>query len=394
MSISTPVPLIDLKAQGAPLREEIKAAIAEVVDSQYFILGPKVNALEDKIAHICKTKYAVGCASGSDAIMLSLMAHDIGPGDEVICPAFTFFATAGYITRVGATPVFADIDPDTYNINPDSIRAAASRCNNLKAIMPVHLYGQCANMSSILDLGKELGVPIIEDAAQAIGSRDAHGRPAGSIGSIGCFSFFPTKNLGAYGDGGVLTTDNKELADRMKLLRCHGAETEYVHKVIGVNSRLDALQAAVLLVKLQYLEKWNEQRRVNAAAYDKLLAEQGAQDSRTPIDNNDLSIRTPYALGGKSIHTYHQYVIRVAADSRAALIEHLAAAGIGSKIYYPVPLHNLPCFNHLGYTNGDFPHAEKAAREVLALPIHQDLTAQQRDHVVSTLGSFSLAPTA
>jgi dTDP-4-amino-4,6-dideoxygalactose transaminase len=275
----TPVPLLDLKAQFATIKDEILSAINDVVESQYFVLGPTVEQLEKEIAAYCGTKHAIGCASGSDAILLAMLTLGIGPGDEVICPSYTFFATGGYVTRAGATPVFAEIDPVTYNVDPDSVRAIAKKCKNLKAIMPVHLFGQCADMDAMLEIGKELGVPVVEDAAQAIGAKNATGAAAGSRGTIGCFSFFPSKNLGAYGDGGIVTTNDDDLAHHMRIMRVHGGEPKYYHKYVGLNSRLDAIQAAVLRVKLRYLDNWTRGRQENAAFYDRAFAEAGATTS-------------------------------------------------------------------------------------------------------------------
>lgn len=370
------VPLLDLKPQYAAIRDEIDEAIRRVVESQHFILGPEVEALEREIAEHCGAVRAVGCASGSDALLLVLMALDIGPGDQVICPSYTFFATAGAIARLGAVPVFVDIDPATYNLDPGRVRAVAARCERLAAIMPVHLFGRCADMDAFIALGDEFGVPIIEDAAQAIGSRDGQGVRAGSRGRAGCFSFFPSKNLGAFGDAGIITTSDEALADRMACLRVHGGRQRYYHDEVGFNSRLDALQAAVLRVKLRHLEDWSEARRANAAHYDRLFG-------------STRSIRTPAAPGAPATHIYNQYVIRVPAAQRDPLREHLKERGIGNEVYYPVPLHMQACFRGLGYAKGDLPESEACARETLALPIYPELTRQQREYVAEAVVEFS-----
>jgi dTDP-4-amino-4,6-dideoxygalactose transaminase len=385
------VPLLDLKAQYAKMKDEIRQAIDTVVESQYFIMGPWVAELEAQIAAYCGAKHAIGCASGSDAIMLALMALGVGPGDEVICPSYTFFATGGYTTRVGATPVYAEIDPVTYNIDPDSIRATAKKCKRLKAIMPVHLFGQAADMDAILDIGRELGVPIVEDAAQAIGTRDDHGIRVGSRGTIGCFSFFPSKNLGCFGDGGILTTNDKDIADKLGILRVHGGKPKYYHKVIGVNSRLDSLQAAVLQVKLRYLDGWHKGRQRNAARYDLAFNVTGAKTSVAPLalGGRDLPLRTPQPVSGKAEHIYNQYVIRVPAALRDRLREFLQKErNIGTEIYYPVPLHLQECFMYLGYKAGDLRESEAAAKETLALPIYPELTVEQIDHVAASVIEF------
>jgi dTDP-4-amino-4,6-dideoxygalactose transaminase len=368
------VPLLDLRAQYATIRDEIVAAVNEVMDSQQFVLGPAVKELEGAIAAYVGVKHAVGCASGSDAILLALLAHGIGPGDDVICPTYTFFATAGYVARAGASPVFADIDPTTYNVDPESVRDAAKRCRNLKAIMPVHLYGRCADMDAMLEIGREFNVPVIEDAAQAIGSRDATGALAGSRGAIGCFSFFPSKNLGCFGDGGIVVTDDDAIAERLRILRVHGSKPKYHHRVVGVNSRLDSIQAAVLCVKLRYLEEWHSARQRNAAFYDAAFADQ--------------PIATPQAPAEPERHIYNQYVIRVGGGLRDGLRSHLAERNIGTEIYYPLPLHLQECFANLGFARGDLPHSEAAADETLALPIYPELTREQLEHVANSVTEF------
>lgn len=367
------VPLLDLQGQYQELREELLAAVTRVCDSQRFVLGDEGRALETEIAAYSQTKYAIGCASGSDALLLALMALDIEAGDEVITTPFTFFATGSAITRLGGSPVFVDIDPLTYNIDPDAVARAITP--RTKAIMPVHLYGQCADMDGLLRIAARHQIPIIEDAAQAIGAEDTQ-RRAGSLGIIGCFSFYPSKNLGGAGDGGMLTTNDAELAARLKILRVHGGATEYRHAEVGINSRLDELQAAVLRVKLKYLDRWSDQRRVNARRYDELLQE------RAP----EFTVVTPF-VREEARHIFHQYVLRVP-KHRDDLVKHLAENGVGTGIYYPIPLHRQECFAFLGYRAGDCPEAERAAKETIALPIYPELTENQQRHVVDTLLSF------
>jgi len=381
------VPLLDLKAQYATIKNEIKAAIDRVVESQYFIMGPDVAELEKAIAEYVGTKFAIGCASGSDAIMLALMALGVGRDDEVICPSYTFFATGGYTTKVGAKPVYAEIDPVTYNMDPDHVRTLARKCKRLKAIMPVHLFGQAADMDAFMQIGKELGVPIVEDAAQAIGTKDEQGIRVGTRGAIGCFSFFPSKNLGAFGDGGIVTTNDPVLAETLSILRVHGGKPKYYHKWIGVNSRLDSIQAAILKVKLGHLDDWTTARQGNAGYYDKKFKVAGALTSATPLSEGGggLPLRTPAPAGPKAWHIYNQYVIRVPAEMRDALRTHLTEKKIGTEIYYPVPLHLQECFNYLGYSKGDLPESEGAANETIALPIYPELTRQQLDHVAGSV---------
>ena len=388
MSSEVKVPLLDLKGQYKAIQAELDAALHRVVDSQHFILGPEVEALEKEIAQYTKVPHAVGCASGSDALLLALMVLDVKPGDEVICPAYTFFATAGSIARLGAVPVFVDIDPVTCNVDPRSVREAASRCRRLKAILPVHLYGQCADLEALEAPARESHAPLVEDAAQAIGSEDEQGRRAGSVGLIGCFSFFPSKNLGGFGDGGMLTTADAGLAERLRVIRVHGSKPKYYHKVVGLNSRLDALQAAILRVKLKYLDGWTAGRQRNAAYYDQAFRAAGAQDSSVPLNAAGLPLRIPRAARGKARHIYNQYVIRVPAPLRDALIAHLKARSIGTEIYYPVPLHLQECFRYLGGRDGALPHSEAAARETVALPVYPELTEAQRDHVVHSILEF------
>jgi dTDP-4-amino-4,6-dideoxygalactose transaminase len=375
MTVQTTVPLLDLKLQYETLRAEVEPMLHEICDSQYFALGPKVVELEQEIALYVGAKRAIGCASGSDALLLALMALDIKPGDEVICPSFTFFATAGAIRRIGAIPVWADIDPISYNVTPSTIAEAASSCNRLKAIMPVHLYGQTVDMDGVLETATTLDVPVIEDAAQAIGSKDATGAMAGSRGTIGCFSFYPTKNLGGFGDGGMITTNDVALADRMTKLRVHGGERRYYHSEVGVNSRLDALQAGVLLVKLQYLEEWHTGRARNATIYNDIFATAG-----------DIGIVAPLPPKFPARHIWNQYILRVKDGKRDALREHLAEQGIGSDIYYPVPLHMQECFSDLDGL--PMPETERASHETVALPIFPELEREQVEYVANTIVEF------
>ncbi len=367
------VPLLDLQSQYASLRDQLRQAVERVMDSQRFVLGDEVRKLESSVAEYSQAKHAIGCASGSDALLLALMALDVGPGDEVITTPFTFFATAAAITRLGARPVFVDIDPATYNL--DAAQVANAITPRTKALMPVHLYGQCAEMDSLLAICDRHGVPIIEDAAQAIGATD-RGRQAGSMGAIGCFSFYPTKNLGGAGDGGMLTTNDDGLAQRLRRLRTHGGANEYEHSEVGVNSRLDELQAAVLNVKMPHLDKWSDERARKAAVYTELL------NNARP----DFAVITP-AVRDDARHIFHQYVIRVP-QHRDALMEHLKTHGVGTKVYYPIPLHRQDCFAYLGYKEGEFPESERAARETLALPVYPELTEAQQAYVVETIASF------
>ena len=363
------VPLLDLKRQYQTIKEEINEAIAEVVESQGFKLGPKVAAFEGEIADYCGTKRAIGVASGTDAILLALMAVGVGRGDEVITTPYTFFATAGAITRVGAVPVFVDVDPRTYNIDPHKIEAAVTE--KTKAIMPVHLYGQCADMDPILEVADRRGIAVVEDAAQAIGS-EYKGRRAGSMGRAGCFSFFPSKNLGGYGDGGMITTDSDELADLLVSLREHGQTEAYHHWTIGTNSRLDALQAAVLSVKLRHLDAWSDGRSANADYYSSRF--------------EGTRVTAPWREEW-SRHIYNQCIIRV--PDRDALLAHLRESGIGCALYYPVPLHLQECFQTLGHTEGDLPEAERAALETISIPVFSLLTDVEKAHVADTVLEFT-----
>lgn len=385
------VPLLDLKPQYQRLKAEIDAAMQAVVESQYFILGPTVAQFETDCAAYFDVPHAIGCASGSDALLLALMAliPDLpGVKGQVICPSYTFFATGGAISRLGLTPVFADIDPVTYNMCPEHTAQLAEQCDALLAIMPVHLYGQAADMDAFIELGERFGVPIIEDAAQAIGSKDNHGAMVGTRGTIGTWSFFPTKNLGGFGDGGMCTTSDEDLANSMRIDRVHGMEPKYYHQNIGVNSRLDALQAAVLAVKLPHLESWHEQRQRNAAFYDAAFKEAGAKATDVPLAEGGFPIRTPYVNPAPARHIYNQYIIRVPADMRDGLRAHLTDNRIGTEIYYPVPLHMQECFADLGYAPEDLPESLLASQETIALPIYPDLAEEQLQHVTTTINEW------
>jgi dTDP-4-amino-4,6-dideoxygalactose transaminase len=365
----TAVPLLDLQAQYGPLRDEILAAITRVCDSQRFILGAEVEALERELASSIGAAHAIAVSSGTDAILAALMALGVGPGDEVITSTYSFFATAGCVARLGATPRLVDIDPITYNIDPSALRAALSP--RTRAIVPVHLYGLCADMDPILAVAAAAGVPVVEDAAQAIGAA-YNGRQAGTMGAAGCFSFFPSKNLGAFGDGGLVTTNDARLAHELRLLRNHGAEPKYFHKRIGGNFRLDALQAAVLRVKLPHLPAWSEGRRRNAARYRRLFASAGlASRVVLPAEPDDR------------LHIFNQFIVRV--PQRDRVRQSLTASGIGTEIYYPVPFHLQECFAGLGHARGDFPHAEAAADSTIALPIYAELTDDQQTAVVAAI---------
>ena len=382
------VPLLDLKAQYDTIRDEIEPLLRDVVESQWFIMGPNVADFETAVASYCGAEHAVGCASGSDALLLALMAHDIGPGDEVICPSYTFFATGGSIWRLGAKPVFCDIEAGTYNCTVDTIAEAAGRCSRLKAIMPVHLFGQAVDLDGILDFAESKGVPVIEDAAQAIGSRDTGGARVGSRGHVGCFSFFPSKNLGGFGDGGIVTTNDGDLADRMRRLRNHGMEPKYYHDEVGLNSRLDALQAAVLNVKLRHLDDWTDGRRRNAAEYDRMFDEAGAGTSGMSFQDADIPLLRPSCPVAPSRHIYNQYVIRVPSEIRDELRANLVENRIGHDVYYPVPLHCQVCFKELAEATGSLPETESAALQTIALPVYPELSMEQKQHVASTIISF------
>lgn len=368
---ATPVPLLDLKEQYRPIREEIRAAIDRVADAQWFINGPEVEGLEREVADYSSAPYGIGVSSGTDALLVAMMALEIQPGDEVITTPYSFFATAGCIARLGARPVFVDIDPESYNLRPELIEAAIT--SKTRVIMPVHLYGQMAEMDPIMAIAERHGLAVIEDAAQAIGS-EYQGRRAGSIGTFGCFSFFPSKNLGGFGDGGLVTALDEALAGRVRQLRNHGDGPKYYHKYVGGNFRLDALQAAVLRVKLPYLDQWTSGRQQNAERYRALFA---AAD--VPM------VGLPTELPNRR-HIYNQFVIRVA--RRDDLIAHLRERQIGCEVYYPVPLHLQECFAYLGYQNGDFPASEAAALETMALPIYPELTEAMQATVVDAVADF------
>lgn len=367
-AVQTPIPLLDLKGQYAPIREEIRRAIDAVCDSQRFIGGPEVVACEEAIAAYCGCKYAIGMSSGTDALLCSMMAMGIGPGDEVVVPSFTFFATAGCVSRLGAKPVFVDVDPDTCNTTADYIAKAITP--RTKLIIPVHLFGQCADMDPIMALAKSRNIPVMEDAAQSIGAT-YKGRQACSMGDIGTLSFFPSKNLGAFGDAGMVCTNRSDLADRIRMFRDHGASPKYYHKWIGGNFRLDALQAAVVRIKLQYLSGWSKQRAENACRYSGFFAG---------------SVVRPPVINESNISIFNQYCIRV--PRRDELRKHLDANGIGNEVYYPVPLHMQECFASLGGKPGDCPNAEAAARDILAIPIYPELTTEQQERVAATILDF------
>ena len=364
------IPILDLKTQYEQLREEIAVALQGVLDSGAFVLGPDVKALEQEVADYCRCRYGVGVASGTDALRLSLAALEIGAGDEVITTPFTFVATANTISHSGARPVFVDIDPLTYNLDPDAVAAAVTPAT--KAIVPVHLYGQPAEMDAIMAIAERHGLAVIEDAAQAIGA-EYQGQRAGSIGHVGCLSFYPTKNLGAYGDAGMVVTNDAALADKLDVLRRQGGKTKYFHQVLGFNSRLDTMQAAVLRVKLRYLERWQEARRAAARRYDALLAASGAP------------VATPYVRSDVR-HVYHQYTIR--APQRDALAQHLQQRGVGTMIYYPLPLHLQGLYSELGMAEGSLPNAEAAGHEVLSLPMFPELSAAQQEEIVAAVAGF------
>ncbi len=385
------VPLLDLQAQYQTIRDEVRRALDGVFDSQHFVLGAEVQAIEEEIARYSQTKFAIGCASGSDALLLALMSCGVSADDEVITTPFSFFATAGAIARLGARPVFVDIEERTFNIDPSLVSATITE--RTKAILPVHLYGQCAEMDPLIEMARSAdipvggspaslpvshshNIPIIEDAAQAIGAED-RGRRAGSMGTIGCFSFYPSKNLGGAGDGGMLSTNDPDHARRLHMLRVHGEETKYHHKVLGINSRLDALQAAVLRAKLPHLEQWTTGRQRKAQQYELMFLDAGLSEQ----------IEVPF-VRSNARHIFHQFVIRVRDGRRDALRAHLTERGVGTDVYYPAPLHLQECFAYLGYKEGDFPVAEQAAKETLALPVYPELTDEQQDYVVNAIAKF------
>jgi len=373
------VPLLDLKAHHEPLQKEILDAVEQVFKSQAFILGAEVGKLEERVAAYCQTKYGIGLTSGTDALLIALMALGVGPGDEVITSPYSFFATAGVVARLGAKPVLVDIDPRTFNIDPAKISQAVT--SKSKAIIPVHLYGQCADMAPIMELAKRHNLGVIEDAAQAIGSEYRDGRRACSMGTVGCLSFFPSKNLGCLGDGGMVVTNDAELAERIRILRVHGSQPKYYHKLIGGNFRLDTIQAAVLNVKLKYLDGWTKRRQENADRYQSLFQQSGL------VQKGKVRLPEPVYRdsGAKHYHIYNQFVLRV--ERRDDLIAHLKQKGIGAEIYYPVPFHLQECFRYLGHKAGDFPESERAANETIAIPIYPELTMAQQTEVVEAIGS-------
>lgn len=368
------VPLLDLGPQHRTLRQEILRAVEEVLDSQHFILGPVVERFEAACAAYCQVPHALGVSSGTDALLLALMALGVGPGDEVITSAFSFFATAGSVARLGARPVFVDIDPETFLWDLDQVEARIGP--RTRVLLPVHLFGQCVDLDRLEGLARRHGLALVEDAAQALGA-EWQGRRAGSVGEVGCFSFFPSKNLGGAGDGGLVTTGHPDLADRMARLRNHGARPKYFHDLVGGNFRLDALQAAILAVKLPHLDRWTARRQQNAAFY---------QESLQDLEHEGLLRLPAVRAGGR--HIFNQYTIRVPEGRRDALRRHLAEREVGTEVYYPCPLHLQRCFADLGYREGDLPEAEKASREVLSIPVHPDLAPDQRDHVVASIRSF------
>lgn len=383
------VPLLDLKRQYATIKADVSQAINDVCESQHFVMGPKVVELEEKIAEYSHCRNGIGVSSGTDALLVALMALEIGPGNAVLTTPYTFFATGGTIARQGARAVFCDIEPDTFNLDPGIVRTfIENKCverngglvlknggESLSAIMPVHLYGQTADMKAFAKISDDFNLPVIEDAAQSIGSEYLNGRRAGSVGAIGCFSFFPSKNLGAFGDGGMCTTNDDELSERLRILRAHGGKPKYYHATVGGNFRLDALQAAVLLEKLKHLDAWTEKRQQNAAYYDRAFADAGLASK----------VSTPVTRTG-SRHIYNQYILRT--EDRDGLRAHLTDAGIGTEIYYPVPLHLQKCFEALGYAEGDNPESERAANETLAIPVFPELTIDEQDYVVDQVAGY------
>jgi dTDP-4-amino-4,6-dideoxygalactose transaminase len=377
---SQPVPLLDLKAQYATIRDELREAMDRVAESQHFILGPEVEALEKEVAAYSQCEFGIGVSSGSDALLVTLMAIDLKPGDEVVTTPYTFFATAGAVARLGGKSVFVDIDPLTFNIDPAAIEAAVTE--RTRAIIPVDLYGQMADMAPIMEIAGRHNLHVIEDAAQAIGA-EREGNRAGSIADFGCFSFFPSKNLGGFGDGGLVTANDPQLAARIKLLRNHGYSPKYYNKVVGGNFRLDALQAAILRVKLKYLDQWTEARRHNAARYRALFEEAGVAIEQISAAGDGVVL--PFEVPGGR-HIYNQFVIRAA--RRDELMAYLKAHKIGTEIYYPVPMHLQECFANLGYSEGDFPLSEAAANETLALPIYPELSEEMLVTVVKTIADF------
>ena len=378
------VPLLDLKAQYATIKDEIREAIDRVLEAQQFIMGPEVAVLEKAVADYVGARHGIGMSSGTDALLAALMALEVGPGDHVITPVYSFFATAGVIARLHAVPVFVDIDPTSYNLSPTALERvwaglAARVKSRVKAIVPVHLYGQCCDMASILALAGRIEVPVIEDAAQSLGTMFKDGRFAGTLAPMGCLSFFPSKNLGGIGDGGMVVTSDDRLAERLRLLRNHGARPKYFHKIVGGNFRLDTIQAAALLVKLRHLDAWHKARQEHADRYRELVRQAGLAES---IGLPAVVDATP----GVRAHIYNQFVIRT--PKRDALRAFLTAQGIGTEVYYPVPFHLQECFSDLGYKAGDFPESERAAGETLALPVYPELTPEQQAYVVDCIAAF------
>jgi dTDP-4-amino-4,6-dideoxygalactose transaminase len=367
-STKTRVPLVDLKRQYYSIKEEIDSAIQDVLEDQSFILGPQVKEFEKLFASYCNTNHAIGVSSGTDALLLALKSLGIGNGDEVITSPFTFFATVGAICNTGATPVFADIDPESYNIRPDLIEKRINK--NTKAIIPVHLYGQCADMDPILEIAKKHNIKVIEDAAQAIGA-EYKDRKSGSMGDLGCFSFFPSKNLGGFGDGGMITCNNEELAEKIYMLRVHGGRPKNYYSIIGINGRLDTIQASILIKKLRHIDLWNEDRRQKASYYTKQM--------------EGLNLTLPKTINFNK-HVFHLYVIRP--KERDKLIEHFRANNIDCAVHYPIPQHLQKCLEHLGYKEGDMPEAERAAKEILAIPIFPEITKEEQDYIISTINDF------
>jgi len=374
------IPLLDLKAQLDTIRDEVKTAVDDVLESTRYIMGPKVTELEEKVADYCGANFAVGVSSGTDALLISLMALDVKPGDLVLTTPYSFFATAGVVSRLNAIPVFVDIDPDTYNIDPEKLREwfqkNPDKTGSVKTIIPVHLYGQCADMDPILELANQYGIPVVEDAAQAIGSRypskDGVKR-AGYLGTMGCFSFFPSKNLGGIGDGGMVTTNDEQVAEKLIKLRNHGSHPKYYHAMIGGNFRLDPIQAAVLLVKLKHLNAWHAGRQKNAEFYDEHFTV--------------TTLKKPVIAYRRDYHIYNQYILSVP-EKRDELRKHLAANDVGHEVYYPVPFHLQECFRYLGYKKGDFPNSEYAAEHIIALPIYPELTDEMKKYVVEKVEEF------
>ena len=371
------VPLLDVGRGNQPLKEEIMTAFSEIIDSGRFVGGPYCQSLEQSVAQLCETQFAIGCASGSDALLLALMAIGIEPGDEVIVPSFTFFATASAVTRLGARPVFVDIDPESFNMDPEQIEDLITA--RTRAIIPVHLFGQCCDMQSIGDIAMRHGLEIIEDCAQSIGA-DFNGKASGSLGRIGCFSFYPTKNLGGFGDGGMLTTNDADIADRLRLLANHGMRPRYYHQEIGVNSRLDALQAAVLSIKIKHLGKWSEQRAQNAARYQKMMIECGLAD-QVVLPSSSSQCK----------HVWNQYAIRIPNGWRDHVRQQLTDMNIGTEIYYPIPLHQQVCFQSIVPDETSLPQTDRAASEMLNLPIFPELEIEEQQHVVNCVAQVMSA---